>query len=549
MKRLYINPITRTIEPKHRSLKAVYVSKGDRDSTLLRFEIPQTVDGFDMSESTIQIHYANISRDELNISKGMSDAIDVEANDDTVTFAWKIPKTATRYAGVLSIGVTFEKYDNIDAKAEEIYSWSTAPYGEIVVCDSYDNSAETTEREYDYLVETCNALVQASLKGNLKPLFDEVATDATTEAEGYMEEASAYAMQSQSYAEGGTNAREGEETDNAKYYCGEAKKYSQSASTSATNAQTAESKAKGYMEKAEGYKNAASGIKTEVITLKSDVLNAKSVVETAKDNAEASRNATSEYAMYVQASRNETEGFKNEAEGFRNEAENFMASASGHSGRASDYAQECKTAYDNLLKAFQNEVIGNGAIRLEDVNAGIKTAKVECESPVTMYGKNLTNFTGNWKTLDNGRPYFIINVPCTVMLSVTRTGNGGTVAVYKSKTDTFSEGERVSLLESNVSSGKVFTPLLIEPEEGYYYCVSTVSSSKGYFTQIQTEAGSVATEYEAYKEPVTLTNLNEVELYSPTATLITSPDAPITATYTKDINRTIERLENAIANS
>ena len=218
------------------------------------------------------------------------------------------------------------------------------------------------------------------------------------------------------------------------------------------------------------------------------------------------------------------------------------------------YCKQAKDIYDSLVKVLSTKISGTGAVKLEDVNTEINTAKVECSSPVTMYGKNLTNFAGNWSGTfaSNGRPYFIINVPCNVTLSVVRKDNGagvnnaGVVNVYKSKTQDFAEREPVG---EQIASGKVFSPLQIQYEEGYYYCVSTAATSTGYFTHIQTEVGS-ASSYEEYKEPKKLADLNDVKLYLPTATLIAeSPNAPITATYTKDINRTIERLENAIANS
>lgn len=289
--------------------------------------------------------------------------------------------------------------------------------------------------------------------------------------------------------------------------------------------------------------------------------NAKYYAQKAADNLKASEeyyNGTvtqagkaSDYAANAQVS-------AQDAADMALEAESFAHGNTGRDGEDVDnamyYCEKAKDIYNSLIKVLSTKISGTGAVKLEDVNMGINTARVECSYPVTMYGKNLTNFVGNWSGTfaSNGRPYFIINVPCNVTLSVTRkdngagTNNAGAVNVYKSKTQDFAEREPVG---EQIASGKVFPPLQIQYEEGYYYCVSTTTAATGFFTHIQTEVGS-ASSYEKYKEPKPLADLNDVKLYSPTATLIAeSPNAPITATYTKDINRTIERLENAIANS
>ena len=87
-KRLVIDPLNKTIEPKYRNQKLLYVAKGDRDSVIIGFEIPRYVDGYDMSadENVIHIHYANMDKeDEAKISRGFSDAIEVKAEEDEAT--------------------------------------------------------------------------------------------------------------------------------------------------------------------------------------------------------------------------------------------------------------------------------------------------------------------------------------------------------------------------------------------------------------------------------------------------------------------------------
>lgn len=182
--RLVINPFTRIITPKYRNTKSVYVAKGDRNSVIVAFELPRYVDGYDMSDKdVIHIHYANMGENG-ETSKGVSDAVNVVVEKDDITgedivvFGWLIPNTATRYAGVVSIGITFESYENIDGKVQEVYSWSTAPYGKIIVRDSMDFDAEAVEREYNYLVTTCNAIVSEAIKKN----FSDEITTALNEA-------------------------------------------------------------------------------------------------------------------------------------------------------------------------------------------------------------------------------------------------------------------------------------------------------------------------------------------------------------------------------
>ena len=183
-KNLVIDIESKTIEQKHRSRKAIAIAKNDHNSILIGFEIPRYVGGYDISSEDIvkQIHYVNMSADEENISKGFSDADDVEVESDTVHFKWRVPNTATLYAGVLSFGVTFEKYENVDDKVVEEYSWSTFPYG-VVIGDSYDNDAETVEREYKHLVKTCNAIVAEALKSNLNYLVTATVEDLIASGE------------------------------------------------------------------------------------------------------------------------------------------------------------------------------------------------------------------------------------------------------------------------------------------------------------------------------------------------------------------------------
>ena len=164
---LVIHPASKTIAPKYKRQKAIHVAKGDHDSVLIAFEMPRYVNGYDMSaeENSIQIHYVNIScEDTTKHSAGFDKAEDITVKDDIVSFCWRVSANATKYAGTLSIGITFERYEEIEEEVREIYSWSTAPYGKIIVCDSMDSTEEAIESAYSYLIETCDGIVTTMLQ-------------------------------------------------------------------------------------------------------------------------------------------------------------------------------------------------------------------------------------------------------------------------------------------------------------------------------------------------------------------------------------------------
>ena len=243
--RLTINPITRIVAPKYRNTEAVYVAKGDHNSVCLAFEIPRYVDGYDMSaeENIIHIHFANMDgEDKTKVSKGFSEAksITVEKDDtsqeEVVSFLWVLTKEATRYAGLVSFGITFERYDTVDGEAQEVYSWSTKPYGKTIVWDSMDNSSATVEREYDYLVDTVNAIVSASMDSKVTEagrIIDEKISNAGKEIDRKLTEAEKQAHLSKSYAIGETGIRDGEGADNAKHYASLSEEHEKNAKVTA----------------------------------------------------------------------------------------------------------------------------------------------------------------------------------------------------------------------------------------------------------------------------------------------------------------------------
>lgn len=278
---LVIDPVTRSISLKDGKEK-IFVAKNDHNSTVLTFEIPKIIDGHDMSgeDTLIYIHFLNMSGEDVSKTLGGVSEVTSTAfeNEDTLSFYWRIPKIATGYAGILSLGITFECYDNVEGSVEEVYSWSSAPFSDIVVCDSLDEGKREVKREYNHLVETCNAIVEAALKGEMSYLVDDAlkkakesgdfdgdkgergegwvvrgyytsldklmisvegALQGDTYAVGKSEPYTYYSYDNEngwvnlgtfspvlaeSYARGGTGVREGEDLDNAKFYCEKAEK-------------------------------------------------------------------------------------------------------------------------------------------------------------------------------------------------------------------------------------------------------------------------------------------------------------------------------------
>lgn len=273
---LVIDPVTRNITLKDGKEK-IFVAKNDHNSTALTFEIPKSIDGHDMaSEDTlIYIHFLNMDGEDVSKTLGgICNVTDKATNTEsgTLSFSWRVPKIATGYAGILSLGVTFECYESTDGSVEEVYSWSSAPFSDIVVCDSLDEGKTEVKREYNHLVETCNAIVKAALNGEYNYLVKNALKEAKengdfkgdkgdrgegwvvrgyyttldklkasvdsplqgdTYAVGKSEPYTYYAYDStegwvnqgtfspvlaQSYAIGGTGVREGEDSDNAKFY-------------------------------------------------------------------------------------------------------------------------------------------------------------------------------------------------------------------------------------------------------------------------------------------------------------------------------------------
>ena len=126
--------------------------QNDHNSERFTFEMPQSVDGHDMSLcSKVEIHYINISTDGKNKSAGVYLVDDLAISstlNDSVIFSWLVSANATQYAGTLNFLVRFTCLtdDVID------YAWHTDVYDEIKIKGGMNNG-EAVVAEFPDVLE------------------------------------------------------------------------------------------------------------------------------------------------------------------------------------------------------------------------------------------------------------------------------------------------------------------------------------------------------------------------------------------------------------
>lgn len=159
-KHFRINPATREIE---NTTGKVVLIQHDHDSERFTFEIPQTVEGHDMSQcNVVQIHYLNIEAATKTDTEGLYEVDDLEVgnvinqhgeNDSVVVFSWLISRNATQYVGSLNFVVRFKCVEHDGTVS---YEWSTAIHKGIAVSESIYNS-EVVVAEYADVLEKWRA--------------------------------------------------------------------------------------------------------------------------------------------------------------------------------------------------------------------------------------------------------------------------------------------------------------------------------------------------------------------------------------------------------
>lgn len=134
-KHFVIDPALRTITTEATNLILV---QGDHNSERYTFEIPQYVEGHDMSLcNRIEIHFDNISKSTDDVGEGLYIANDAAANGDVVNFSWLISGNATRLAGTISFWLNFVC---VDDDGEVIYAWGTDVFKRVTVIASNRNT-------------------------------------------------------------------------------------------------------------------------------------------------------------------------------------------------------------------------------------------------------------------------------------------------------------------------------------------------------------------------------------------------------------------------
>lgn len=138
-----IDPVTRVITTENKKLKFM---KDDHNFERYTFEIPQYIDGHDMSLcNDIRINYENVSSaNRNNVSRGPYKVTDAIVSDGKVLFSWLVSGNATEYAGTIQFSISFKCI----VDSEVIYAWHTDTFKDISVSDGIRNSSEEVVANY-----------------------------------------------------------------------------------------------------------------------------------------------------------------------------------------------------------------------------------------------------------------------------------------------------------------------------------------------------------------------------------------------------------------
>ena len=152
-KHFVIDPVTRSITNNTSKLT---LTQKDHNSERYTFEIPQDVEGHDMSLcNKIEIHFVNIDSKTREKKIGIYEVDDVqkaiseETGEKILTFTWLVSGAATECMGTLSFAVRFACVD--DETSAITYSWNTAIHSNINILESIYNSESLVAEYYDVL--------------------------------------------------------------------------------------------------------------------------------------------------------------------------------------------------------------------------------------------------------------------------------------------------------------------------------------------------------------------------------------------------------------
>lgn len=139
--RFTIDPFTREISPKnHVKTKLM---QGDHNSEIFTFEMPQFVEGHDMSQcNEIQVHYVNSGkprRGEPDDYIGIDHITDIKTEDSKLIFTWTLSGACTRCEGTLSFCMKFICYNQDPEYSDsKIYEWNTEIFSNVKIAKTYD---------------------------------------------------------------------------------------------------------------------------------------------------------------------------------------------------------------------------------------------------------------------------------------------------------------------------------------------------------------------------------------------------------------------------
>lgn len=156
----FIDADLRTIEST--SEDPVTLVKGDHNSEIFTFEMDRYIDEHDLKQcNKVEIHYINIdANNSKNKNYGIYTVTDLTvdpSDNNSISFTWKVPITATTYAGALSFVVRFECTEG----EEILYAWNTTPCTEVSVLDSIYNTDFIEEEYTDVIGEWYNEILSA----------------------------------------------------------------------------------------------------------------------------------------------------------------------------------------------------------------------------------------------------------------------------------------------------------------------------------------------------------------------------------------------------
>ena len=187
-----IDPITRNVSCDS---KKVQLMQHDHNSERFTFEIPRYVEGHDMLECEIQIHYINAGTGESASDVYIVDDAQLSPLSETmVTGSWLISGKATQYAGTLNFSIRFVCFDGINI----VYQWFSDIYTGIKVVKGIYNSdiSESDEYQNPDLIESWKREILSSIVVNV---------DSTTKAAEAAEKSAQQATLSASFAETSAN--------------------------------------------------------------------------------------------------------------------------------------------------------------------------------------------------------------------------------------------------------------------------------------------------------------------------------------------------------